>query len=270
MVLGSAVQAASAAWEEAILNACFLIRTMAGIINEVSVDHVPSWHPDHLEHSEIQFYMQLAKQHGMKKKEALSVDSLRPTEREDGAEDQQPTYPTVREKTDLLHHLPYQLVHVSQLLHLGVSRLFQSRFGLGIREWRVLAILGYYGPLNASDLVGRAASDKATVSRAVSQLEKNGYVTRVAHPSDARRRLIHLTEAGADLHDRVAPISRLRRRVLEAALTGEERDALAVILDKLRAQLEWLNEEEANDMAGGPEAIRETDGSSRGTDQKGQ
>jgi len=164
-------------------------------------------------------------------------------------------FPAVREKTDLPHHLPYQLVHVSQLLHLGVSRLFQARFGLGIREWRVLAILGHYGPLTASDLVGRATFDKATVSRAVAQLEKQGFVARRSHPSDARRRLIYLTEAGVDLHDQVAPISRLRRRVLESALTESEREALSVILDKLRAQLEWLNEEEANDLAHATEVM---------------
>jgi len=164
-------------------------------------------------------------------------------------------FPAVREKTDLPYHLPYQLVHVSQLLHLGVSRLFQARFGLGIREWRVLAILGHYGPLTASDLVGRATFDKATVSRAVAQLEKQGYVARRPHPSDARRRLIHLTEAGVDLHDQVAPISRLRRRVLESALTESERETLSVILDKLRAQLEWLNEEEANDLAHATEVM---------------
>jgi len=182
---------------------------------------------------------------------AFAVSSYRPTtgHGRNNSEHGETLFPTVREKTDLPHHLPYQIVHVSQLLHLGVSRLFQSRFGLGIREWRVLAILGYYGPLTASDLVGRATFDKATVSRAVAQLEKHGYVKRVRHPSDARRRLIHLTEAGVDLHDQVAPISRLRRRVLEAALTESEREALAIILDKLRAQLEWLNEEEANDMA---------------------
>lgn len=164
-------------------------------------------------------------------------------------------FPAVREKTDLPQHLPYQLVHVSQLLHLGVSRLFQARFALGIREWRVLAILGHYGPLTASDLVGRATFDKATVSRAVAQLEKQGYVARQPHPSDARRRLIHLTAAGVDLHDRVAPISRLRRRVLESALTESERETLSVILDKLRAQLEWLNEEEANDLAHATEVM---------------
>ncbi|RMD90002.1 MAG: MarR family transcriptional regulator [Alphaproteobacteria bacterium] len=156
--------------------------------------------------------------------------------------------PQVRENTNLPEHLPYQLIHVSSLLSLGVSRLFQARFGLGIREWRVLAILGYYGPSSAAELVGQAAFDKATVSRAIKRLERQGYVRRGPHPKDARRRLIYLTEKGVALHDRVAPISRLRRRVIESALTEEERTALSVILEKLRRQLEWLNAEELKDM----------------------
>ncbi len=162
----------------------------------------------------------------------------------------------VRENTNLPEHLPYQLIHVSSLLSLGVSRLFQARFGLGIREWRVLAILGYYGPSSAAELVGQAAFDKATVSRAVKRLERQGYVRRGPHPHDSRRRLIYLTEKGVALHDRVAPISRLRRRVVESALTAEERKVLGVILEKLRCQLEWLNAEELKDLAAAAKAER--------------
>lgn len=158
-------------------------------------------------------------------------------------------FPAVREKTNLPNHLPYQLIHVSSLLSLGVSRLFQARFQLGIREWRVLAILGHYGPSSAAELVGQAAFDKATISRAVQRLEKDGYVRRAPHPSDARRQLIYLTASGVALHDAVAPISRLRRRIVESALTPEERETLAIVLEKLRKQLEWLNREEEADIA---------------------
>ncbi|WP_281320830.1 MarR family winged helix-turn-helix transcriptional regulator [Iodidimonas sp. MBR-22] len=163
-----------------------------------------------------------------------------PVPRKDG-------FPQVSEKTNLPDHMPYQLVHVSALLSLGVSRLFLSRFDLGIREWRVIAILGHYGPSSASDLVGRAAFDKATVSRAIKQLERNGMVGRCAHPTDARRQLIYLTEKGVDLHDRVAPVSIMRKRIVESALSEKERESLRVILEKLRGQLEWLNQEEALD-----------------------
>ncbi|GAK34299.1 putative HTH-type transcriptional regulator YkoM [alpha proteobacterium Q-1] len=163
-----------------------------------------------------------------------------PVPRKDG-------FPQVSEKTNLPDHMPYQLVHVSALLSLGVSRLFLSRFDLGIREWRVIAILGHYGPSSASDLVGRAAFDKATVSRAIKQLERNGMVGRCAHPTDARRQLIYLTEKGVELHDRVAPVSIMRKRIVESALSEKERESLRIILEKLRGQLEWLNQEEALD-----------------------
>ncbi|GER07914.1 transcriptional regulator [Iodidimonas muriae] len=156
--------------------------------------------------------------------------------------------PKPREKTDLPHHLPYQLVHVSALLSLGVSRLFQTKFNLGIREWRVLAILGHYGPSSAADLVGRAAFDKATVSRAIKRLETEGMVGRCPHPTDARRQLIYLTEKGVELHDRIAPLSIMRKRIVESALTEKERESLQIILEKLRGQLEWLNQEEGGDM----------------------
>ncbi len=126
------------------------------------------------------------------------------------------------------------------MLSIGASRTFQKRFGVGVREWRVIAILGDQGPASAADMVGPAAFDKATVSRAISTLEKNGYVERLPDQSDGRKQLVRLTDQGVDLHDGMVPLAKMRAKVIEAALTSKERAQFQIILGKLKTQIEWL------------------------------
>ncbi len=157
-----------------------------------------------------------------------------------------------RESLDLPRHLPYQIVHASSLLSVGFARLLQRRFRLGIREWRILAILGHAGPMAPRDLVGQAAYDKGTVSRALQRLEQRGLVRREPAPQGRRRWIVGLTAEGAALHDRIVPIARMRARILEAALSPEEMRVLSGALARIIDKIAWLNAEERKDLAADP------------------
>ncbi len=161
----------------------------------------------------------------------------------------EPPFACAREALDLPRHLPYQIVHASSLLSVGFARLLQRRFRLGIREWRILAILGHAGPMAPSDLVGRAAYDKGTVSRALQRLEQRGLVRREPAAQGRRRWIVGLTPEGAALHDRIAPVARMRARILQAALSPEEVRVLSEALVKLTDKIAWLNNEERKDLA---------------------
>jgi len=150
----------------------------------------------------------------------------------------------VQEQLDLSHHLPFRLSQVARMLSIGASRTFQKQFGVGVREWRVIALLGDRGPVSAADMVGPAAFDKATVSRAISTLESDGYVERLPDQSDRRKQLVRLTDKGVDLHDRMVPLAKMRAKVIETALSSRERTQFQSILGKLKTQIEWLESEE--------------------------
>lgn len=143
--------------------------------------------------------------------------------------------------------MPFLLSRVARMLSIGASRTFQTHFGIGVREWRVIAILGDQGPANAGEMVGPAAFDKATVSRAINTLEALGFVERLPDQSDGRKHLVRLTESGVALHDRIVPLAKMRAKVLESALTAQERNQFFVIVEKLRHQIEWLESEELKD-----------------------
>ena len=162
------------------------------------------------------------------------------------------SFARAREALDLPRHLPYQIVHASSLLSVGFARLLQRRFRLGIREWRILAILGHAGPMAPSDLVGQAAYDKGTVSRALRRLEQRGLVRREPAAQGRRRWIVGLTAEGAALHDQIAPVARMRARILQAALSPEEMRVLSAALARIIDKIAWLNDEERKDFAADP------------------
>jgi DNA-binding MarR family transcriptional regulator len=143
---------------------------------------------------------------------------------------------------DLARFVPYRIATLANLLALGAARLYATRFGLAIREWRVLAVLGEGRPLSAAEVARRTASDKARVSRAVASLVRRSLVARAADAFDARRSVLRLTPKGRAMYRRIVPLAAARERDLLATLTPPERRELGRLLDKLHARAEAMLE----------------------------
>ena len=130
--------------------------------------------------------------------------------------------------------LPYRLSILSNTVSNTIAREYRDLFGLSIPEWRVMAVLGRFGPLSASGASERTAMDKVTVSRAVSQLIEQKLIKRDTDPTDRRRSILKLTARGARTHRKIVPIARGRETELTAALTETERRSLDTLLAKLQ------------------------------------
>ena len=137
---------------------------------------------------------------------------------------------------DLDRFLPYRLSVLSNRISQAIAKLYQARFGFGITEWRVIAVLGRYPALSANSVAERTAMDKVAVSRAVAHLLERGLLTREMHGDDRRRSVLTLSEAGYAIYDEIVPLALGRERQLLAALTPEERTQLDRIMDKLASQ----------------------------------
>ena len=150
--------------------------------------------------------------------------------------DPAPTTPPARAQRpiDFDHNLSYHLTSTVNLTTTWTVRQICRRFGLNVREWRVLAILGSYAPLCARDIVARTGMDKATVSRAVAALERAGLLASDRDRRDKRRTRLWLSPEGAALHDRITPISEDFYARFDAGLSKDERAALLALLKKLR------------------------------------
>ncbi len=130
--------------------------------------------------------------------------------------------------------LPYRLSILSNTVSNTIAREYRELFGLSIPEWRVMAVLGRFGPLSASGVCERTAMDKVTVSRAVPRLIEQKFVKRDTDPNDRRRAILQLTAHGTRTHRKIVPIARGHEAELAAALTVQERRSLDTLLAKLQ------------------------------------
>ena len=137
---------------------------------------------------------------------------------------------------ELEHFLPYRLSVLSNRISQEIARLYAERFALNVTEWRLLAVLGRYPDLTATELVERTAMDKVAVSRAVASLVADGRLTRRVDGEDRRRTKLRLSAKGYRIYDEVAPLALQYQQRLLAALSGEDRALLEDVLARLNVE----------------------------------
>ena len=134
---------------------------------------------------------------------------------------------------ELEHFLPYRLSVLSNRISQEIAGLYAERFALNVTEWRLLAVLGRYPDLTATELAERTAMDKVAVSRAVASLVADGRLTRKVDGEDRRRTRLRLSARGYRIYDEVAPLALQYQQRLLAALSGEDRALLDALLSRL-------------------------------------
>lgn len=132
--------------------------------------------------------------------------------------------------------LPYRLSVLMLRISNAIARSYERRFRLSVPEWRVMAVLGRFGPLSANGVAEKTQMDKVRVSRAVARLLAAGRVSRRIDRLDRRRSILALTAAGETIHREIVPhAERVEARLL-AGLDAAERASLNRLLAKLEAR----------------------------------
>ena len=138
------------------------------------------------------------------------------------------------ETLNLSRFLPYLLSITSNAVSDRIAREYQTRFGLKIPEWRVLAMLGQGKPMTQRELVTATVMDKVTVSRATAALVERRLVERSPSRNDGRSHHLALTQEGVGLYEMIAPAALAMEQQILAGLNEQERAQLTSILAKLR------------------------------------
>jgi DNA-binding MarR family transcriptional regulator len=100
-------------------------------------------------------------------------------------------------------------------------------------QWAALAKLAELGPQSQNQLGRLTAMDAATIKGVIDRLTARGLTRTRADPDDARRLLIELSEAGASVFARAAPVAvQITERTL-APLLAPQRKQLAELLRRL-------------------------------------
>jgi len=105
----------------------------------------------------------------------------------------------------------------------------------GVRKYhfRVLVALDDSGPLSQAELGRRLHIDRSDMAAVAAELEASGYLTRQRDPTDRRRNVVALTDAGGAALTRMGhAVDAAQARLLEPLAAGE-RDTLARLLARI-------------------------------------
>jgi DNA-binding MarR family transcriptional regulator len=148
--------------------------------------------------------------------------------------------PNALQALELENFLPYRLSILAQLVSESLHDLYARPFALTVTQWRVMAALGRFAPLTASEVGMRIVMDKVAVSRAVAGLMKRGLIERATDRDDRRRASLRLSARGRAMHARIVPMALGYEGKLYQALSKQERQVFNTLADRLFARAEAL------------------------------
>jgi DNA-binding MarR family transcriptional regulator len=106
-------------------------------------------------------------------------------------------------------------------------------FGIIRAEYLLLLCLAHYPVLTAQDVSRITGRPRNSISRAVHRMLKEGYLTRVPDPDDKRQAKLAITNAGRDMHDKIAAYLVEKEVEVLGVLEPEERARFLSTLRKL-------------------------------------
>ena len=107
---------------------------------------------------------------------------------------------------------------ISSTINRALLRAFASQnLNVTTEQWSVLSCLWHKDKITQQQLCDLTHKDKPSMTRLLDNLEKNKIVVRVAHPTDRRVNLIHLTTKGAEMKEKITEVV---SDVVDKALNG--------------------------------------------------
>ena len=134
---------------------------------------------------------------------------------------------------DLEDFLPFLLNRAAEATSRSFADIYKTRYGMTRGQWRVLANLGRYGRLTATEICRRGQVEKTKVSRAVQALEAKGWLKRESLPHDRRSEILSLTGAGRAVFDALGHEAQAYDDALRARLGPEATAAMTELLRRL-------------------------------------
>jgi len=123
------------------------------------------------------------------------------------------------EQLELENFLPYRLNRLADAVSRDFSAIYREKYGLTRPEWRLLATLGQYRTMTATEIGHHSAMHKTKVSRAVTALEKRRWLVRETDEADRRVEHLKLTKAGEDAYRTLVPLAKAFDRRLSRAMS---------------------------------------------------
>ncbi len=108
-----------------------------------------------------------------------------------------------------------------------------ARHDITEQQWRVLRVLAETGPLEATELAGRASILPPSLTRIIKALEERRLITRNRVKDDGRRALLAITASGVALIEDLAPERIAIYEAIEGRYGAEQYEQLLDMLESL-------------------------------------
>ena len=132
--------------------------------------------------------------------------------------------------------LPLALRTAYLTLHRRSDAVF-AEYGITADQFVLLATLARSQAMTQRELAARMPSDPSTVRAMLVLLEKQGLVTREAHPTDARARTVSLTRAGVRTYQQAFDAGQEIRDQMAESLSASESRTLLSLLQRMTESL---------------------------------
>ncbi len=128
---------------------------------------------------------------------------------------------------------------ISSTINRALLRAFsQEDLNITTEQWSVLSCLWKEDRVTQSDLCDLTRKDKPSMTRLIDNLQRSKIVVRVPHATDRRVNLIHLTQYGASLREKVGVVV---QSVVDKALENISESEVTVartVLNQIIANLD--------------------------------
>lgn len=135
-------------------------------------------------------------------------------------------------------HISYLVTIVANLMAFGGMKDNVQRFGLTVRQWRIMGLLGQMGALTLSDIAHTVHHEKSTLSRAAGELERRNLIEKRPNIRHKNSPLLAFTATGQELYEQIAPVFSAQAEKLSGGLTVGEQQQLCGLLDKMKHHAE--------------------------------
>jgi len=156
---------------------------------------------------------------------------------------------TVTEGMNSSLHISYVVTFVANLMAFGGVKDNVQRFGLTVRQWRIIGLIGQMGPMTLSEITNTLHHEKSTLSRAARELEKRALLCRLTNRHHKSSPRLWFTRAGQDLYDEITPIFTEQAEKFTTILDAAEQQQLCDLLDKLKDHAENVRAFEGWDVS---------------------
>jgi DNA-binding MarR family transcriptional regulator len=139
--------------------------------------------------------------------------------------------------------LGFRLYRVNQLFRAALYRTFRA-LGRDMtpEQWIVLVRLWQTDALTQTQICDATLKDKATISRILDIMERDGLVARRPDPEDGRGRRVHATRQAMKLRDDATPLARELATRIEAGIPAADLEATRRTLLHLERNLRAMDD----------------------------